>query len=206
MPAATLEKGSASQGKLEQLLGEFVITSVTAYEEATNAGIPTVGVKVAAGLRGESRFASLLSALGATPLGTSAGTGEAIHLIDSIIERSALTEKYKELFSVNAQDATYTFKKELKEEEILKKADPELKTLWDNARRYSGKGCLNAVANVEERLADIFVHKNVSGLQGIATIDNMLLNAELALALERGKISATASPEDKIKLMQRKAN
>ncbi|RKZ29131.1 hypothetical protein DRQ36_09295, partial [bacterium] len=62
------------------------IMDISAREEPTNAGIPTVGVTV--------RLENGLAFGGATPLGTSAGTDEALHLIDSVIEKSEITEKY----------------------------------------------------------------------------------------------------------------
>jgi len=48
-------------------------------------------------LKGSKRYRKLLRFTGATPLGTSAGVDEAIHLVDSIIEDSPLVARYKEL-------------------------------------------------------------------------------------------------------------
>ena len=68
------------------LAGDMKIADITAREEATNAGIPTVGVTV--------RLENGVTFGGATPLGTSAGTDEAIHLIDSTVEKCAATDKH----------------------------------------------------------------------------------------------------------------
>jgi enolase len=68
------------------------------------------------------------------------------------------------------------------------------------------KGSLNAVANVTEVIAPQFLGKRISELGTLADIDRELLLLELDLATKRGKISATASPDEKVQIMQRKAN
>ena len=70
-----------------------MVERLRAREEPTNAGIPTVGVDVQLALPGadpESRVR--LSFHGATPLGTSSGTGEAVHLVDAVFERAEYLE------------------------------------------------------------------------------------------------------------------
>lgn len=173
------------------------IADIFAHEEPTNAGIPTVGVTVM--LDNGMKFAA------ATPLGTSAGTDEAIHLVDSIIEASPLTRKFPEYFVFKDKERTYRFAAGLKGD-VMAKVDPELAELWVRARRYGGKGCLNAVHNVTQIVAPRFLGQKISALGSLADIDRELLLLELELAEKRGKISAEATPEDKIQIMQRKAN
>jgi enolase len=141
----------------------------------------------------------------ATPLGTSAGTDEAIHLVDSIIEASPLTRKYPEYFALKEKEKTYRFRPELKAD-AMAKVDPELAELWVRARRYGGKGCLNAVANVTQIVAPLFLGQKIGSLGSLGDIDRELLELELDLAEKRGKISPDAGAEEKIQVMQRKAN
>lgn len=141
----------------------------------------------------------------ATPLGTSAGTDEAIHLVDSTIEAGPLTRKYPNYFVYNEKEKTYRFASNIKADLVIKE-DPELADLWMRAKRYGGKGCLNAVANVTEVLAPRFLDKKISALGNLADIDRELLLLELDLAMKREKINANASAEEKIQIMQRKAN
>ncbi len=65
----------------------------------------------------------------ATPLGTSAGTDEAIHLVDSIIEANPLTRKYPNYFVFNEKEKTYRFVPNLKADAITKESS-ELADLW----------------------------------------------------------------------------
>jgi enolase len=141
----------------------------------------------------------------ATPLGTSAGTDEAIHLVDSIIEASPLTRKYPGYFTYNDKDKTYRFLPNVKAD-VLAKENPELAELWIRAKRYGGKGCLNAVANVTQIVAPLFLGKKIGSLGSLGDIDRELLLLELDLAEKRGKIAGDAAPEEKIQIMQRKAN
>ncbi len=176
---------------------DLVIADISAHEEPTNAGIPTVGVTVM--LDNGMKFSA------ATPLGTSAGTDEAIHLVDSIIEAGPLTRKFPQFFVYKEKEKTYRFAENVKAETISKES-PELGELWMRARRYAGKGCLNAVANVTQVAAPRFLGQKISSLGTIADIDRQLLLLELELAIKRGKIERGASAEDRIAVMQRKAN
>ena len=176
---------------------DIIIADIFAHEEPTNAGIPTVGVTVM--LDNGMKFSA------ATPLGTSAGTDEAIHLVDSIIEASPLTRKYPSYFTYNDKDKTFRFLPSVKAD-VLAKENPELAELWMRARRYGGKGCLNAVANVTQIVAPLFLGKKIGSLGSLGDIDRELLLLELDLAEKRGKIAGDATPEQKIQIMQRKAN
>lgn len=176
---------------------DLTISDISAHEEPTNAGIPTVGVVLM--LENGMKFSA------ATPLGVSAGTDEAIHLVDSIIEQSPLTRKFPKYFVYKEKEKTYRFAPDVKVE-LLTKESSELASLWVKAKRYGGKGCLNAVANVTEVLAPRFLGQRISSLGTLADIDRELLLMELDLAMKRGKISTNASAEEKIQVMQRKAN
>ena len=173
------------------------IADISAHEEPTNAGIPTVGVVVM--LDNGMKFTA------ATPLGTSAGTDEAIHLVDSIIEASPVTRKHPEFFKYNERDKTYRFS-EYANAKSVADVGGELAEVWRRAKRYGGKGCLNAVANASEILAPRFLGKKISALGNLVDIDRELLRLELDLAISRGKIAPEASADDKISIMQRKAN
>lgn len=186
-------------------LNNLVITDIIAYEEPTNAGIPSVGVNIYAGIPDSEEFRKILKTTGSTPLGTSAGTGEAIHLVDSTIEKSAIVDKYTELFTAQA-DKTYKFKKGLKETDITAKNERELNALWQKAQRYEGKGCLNAVNNILQTIAPHFIGKRVSEFKSISMIDRILLNLEKETAIARGKLSKNASFDEIIEVMQRKGN
>jgi enolase len=176
---------------------DLIISDISAHEEPTNAGIPTVGVVIM--LDNGMKFSA------ATPLGVSAGTDEAIHLVDSIIEECPLTRKFPKYFVYKERDKTYRFSPDVKAE-TLAKENRELADLWIRAKRYGGKGCLNAVANVTEMIAPRFLGQKISALGSLADIDRELLLMELDLATKRGKISPRASAEERIQIMQRKAN
>ncbi len=186
-------------------LNNLVITDIIAYEEPTNAGIPSVGVNIYAGIPDSEEFKKILKMTGSTPLGTSAGTGEAIHLVDSTIEKSAIVDKYNELFTPQA-DKTYKFKKGIKESDVIAKNDPELTTLWQKVQRYDGKGCLNAVNNILQIIAPHFIGKKLSEFKSISMIDKILLNLEKETAIARGKLSENAPLDEVIEIMQRKGN
>ena len=188
------KKGTKITRKLDP---DITIADISAHEEPTNAGIPTVGVVVM--LDNGMKFTA------ATPLGTSAGTDEAVHLVDSIIEANPLTRKFPNYFVFKEKEKTYRFAGNIKGETITKE-NRELADLWMRAKRYGGKGCLNAVANVTEVLAPRFLGQKISALGSLADIDRELLLLELDLATRRGKISPDASAEEKIQIMQRKAN
>ena len=82
----------------------------------------------------------------------------------------------------------------------------ELAELWIRAKRYGGKGCLNAVENVVQVVAPRFLGQKISSLGSLADLDRELLLMELDLAVKRGKIAADAPAEQKVQIMQRKAN
>ena len=184
---------------VDDFLSQLVITNISAHEEPTNAGIPTVGVEVELGIP-NTRYESLFRFTGATPLGTSAGTGEAIHLVDSVIEPNELTLRYPELFK-QQEDGTYKFKKNTTLQTIHEKGDRSLKALWENAGRYKGKGVLNAVKNVETIISDAFLGKSASELGNLIDIDKKLLELELKTAHQRQK-----EIQDPIEVAQRKGN
>jgi enolase len=191
--------------EVTNFLNNLVITDIIAYEEPTNAGIPSVGVNIYAGIPGSWEYKKILKMTGSTPLGTSAGTGEAIHLVDSTIEKSPLIERYAGLFAPQP-DKTYKFKKGIKEIEILEKNDPELSALWQKVQRYDGKGCLNAVSNIMNIIAPQFLGKRISEFKSISTVDKLLLNLELETAIARGKVGKDAPIDERIEIMQRKGN
>jgi enolase len=176
---------------------DVAIADISAHEEPTNAGVPTVGVVVM--LDNGMKFT------GSTPLGTSAGTDEAIHLVDGIIEAGPLTRKFPQYFTYQEKEKTYRFISEIKGD-VIAKENRELADLWMRAKRYGGKGCLNAVANVTEVLAPRFLGQKITALGSLADVDRELLLMELDLATRRGKISPDAPAEEKIRIMQRKAN
>jgi enolase len=188
------KKGVKATRKLDS---DCRVADIAAHEEPTNAGIPTVGVTIM--LDNGMKFTA------AVPLGTSAGTDEAIHLVDSIIEANPLTRKFPNYFVYNEKDKTYRFAPNVKADAVAKE-NAELAELWMRAKRYGGKGCLNAVANVIEVIAPRFLGQKISSLGSLGDIDRELLLMELDLAVKRGKIAADAPAEEKIQIMQRKAN
>jgi enolase len=206
MAKATVQTAEGNtSSKIDEVIDDLIITDIIAYEEPTNAGIPTVGVEVYAGIKGNDKFRKVIKFSGSTPLGTSAGMDEAIHLIDSTIERSSVTDSYPEFF-LERPDKTFTFKKEISENEVLNKKNTELTELWKTAHRYEGKGCKNAVSSVLNVIKGEFVGKKVSDLLGIAEIDKKLLLLEKECAIKREKISSDTPEDELIKTMQRKGN
>lgn len=189
------QRGTKATRRLDS---DLVIADITAHEEPTNAGIPTVGVIV--------RLDNGMKFSAATPVGTSAGSDEAIHLVDSLIEASPLTRKHPQLFVENPASGWYTFDKSVRAETIAAVKDDEVAGLWMRARRYGGRGCLNAVANVEQVIAPRFLGRRLSELGGVADIDRELLALELDLGVKRGKLSAGAPADERIRFAQRKAN
>ncbi|MDY7009657.1 MAG: hypothetical protein SVV80_02760 [Planctomycetota bacterium] len=180
------------------LESDLKIAAVMAREEATNAGIPTVGVSV--------RLENGVTFTGATPLGTSAGSDEASHLIDSIVEKCSATDKYSNLFTSLDDGKTFAFKKEVNNDAVGAKNDEELSELWRRAQRYNGKGCLNAVDNVEKYIAPLFVGKTLAEVGGLFDVDAQLLGLERQVAVERNKLSDSAGADEQVAVMQRKAN
>jgi enolase len=179
------------------LIKMLAIEAVSGTEEATNAGIPTAAATLFLGRTGTIRFK------GSTPLGTSAGVDEAIHYVDSIIEQSETTKKHADLFS-DAGDGTLRFKKDVNLQAVKSKNDEKLMALWRKSRRYDGKGCMDAVKHVESILADAFIGKRISKLGTLLDTDKELLGLELEQAIKAGRITKSASNDEKIQAMQRK--
>lgn len=188
-------KGVEATRRLDQ---DLTIADISAHEEPTNAGIPTIGVAI--------RLDNGIKFTAATPLGTSAGVDEAIHLVDSLIEEGPLTRKHPQFFKLSEKDRNYRFSEVASAQAIAATKDEDLSRLWMRAKRYEGKGCLNAVANVEEVIAPLFLGKRLSELGSLEDVDRALLAMELELAIKRGKLDPSASPQDKTAVMQRKAN
>jgi enolase len=142
----------------------------------------------------------------ATPVGTSAGTDEAVHLIDSIIESSPIVRRHLELFERIESTGSYRFAPTVKSETLAAINDNELAGLWMRAMRYGGRGCLNAVSNVEQVIAPRLLGRRLSDLASLADTDRELLALEVDLAIKRGKLRADAPAEERIRTAQRKAN
>ena len=102
--------------------------------------------------------------------------------------------------------ATFRFKKTVTAKAVRAAGSAPLSELFRRARRYDGKGCLNAVDNVAGHIAPLFVGKTLSELGSLVDVDRALLAAECALAAKRGKLSARATPDQRIAAAQRKAN
>jgi len=185
-----------------------VVERLRAREEPTNAGIPSVGVDALFALPGakpESRVRMLFH--GATPLGTSAGTGEAVHLVDGVFERA----EYLEIVDQHAQllrevePGVFTFTGAVTRAQVESTGDEDLLALFVRTERYGGMGCLNAVDNVHQFAAPLFEGKNTADW-GLFDIDRALLRLELSTAIRRGKLDENASDEEKVLVMQRKQN
>ena len=179
------------------LMRMLAIEAVSGTEEATNAGIPSAAATLFLGKTGTIRFK------GSTPLGTSAGVDEAIHYVDSIIAPGELTKKHPDVFT-DAGDGTYRFKKDLDYAAIKAKNDENLLNRWRQARRYDGKGCMEAVKHIETVLAKAFTGRRLAQLGSLLDVDKELLSLEHDQAVAVGLLSDKASNEDKIKVMQRK--
>ncbi|MCA9672063.1 MAG: hypothetical protein KC503_40995 [Myxococcales bacterium] len=184
------------------------ISKLRAYEEPTNAGIPTVGVT--AELDAERAGVSLRFR-GATPLGTSAGSGEAIHLVDALVEYAEhreVIDRHAALFE-QVELGIYRFADGVDATRVRACDDEYLSALFARSRRYSGKGCLNAVDNVLQIIAPHFEGRDVGGLT-LADIDRTLLSLELATAERRGKLAkgaaAAEADDEAVAVMQRKQN
>ncbi|MDH3215766.1 MAG: PEP-utilizing enzyme [Candidatus Krumholzibacteria bacterium] len=183
---------------------DALVRRVYAYEEPTNAGVPTVGATVELYL---PQAGVLLKFRGSTPLGTSAGSGEAIHLIDSTIESAEhreLINRYAGFFR-ELEPGVYAFKNDVEEAKVKDEGDDPLKSLFARTQRYEGKGCLNAVDNVVKVIGPAFVQKPVSAMT-LRDIDRLLLSLELRIAQRRHKLDKKVSTEDRVRVMQRKQN
>ncbi len=178
-------------------LDSAVITEVTAREEYTNAGMPTVRASVIARVPGDPRK---LVFTGATPLGTSAGADEARHLVDSVIESCASVRDHAGMFA-RQSDGTYRFAGRVTGEQVELTGDPELAELWRRAQRFGGRGVLNAVDNVRDVLGPTFVGKGAVELGTLSNIDRALLQIELQTARDRDK-----NVGDPVATVQLKAN
>ena len=181
-----------------------VVQTMRAYEEPTNAGIPTVGVTLELVV---PTSGIVLKFRGSTPLGTSAGSGEAIHLVDSLVEKAEhreLVERFHEFFN-QVEPGVFSFKREIDEARVRATEDDELADLFERTERYGGKGCLTAVDNVRQVIAPHFEHLDVATLD-LKKIDSELLGLELSTARRRGKLDDSANPPDVIHVMQRKQN
>jgi enolase len=196
--AESADDGSLAAGE------KAVVRAMRAYEEPTNAGIPTVGVTLEVTV---PTSGVLLKFKGATPLGTSAGSGEAIHLVDSVVERAEhreVTTRFADFFS-EVEPGVLSFANGIDEAKILSSHDEGLTALFERTQRYQGKGCLTAVDNVLQVIAPHFEQLDLAGLE-IKDIDAALLNLELTTARRRGKISQAADAEAVVSVMQRKQN
>ena len=181
-----------------------VVHTIRSYEEPTNAGVPTVGVTLKLVL---PTSGVALKFKGATPLGTSAGTGEAIHLVDAVIEQAEHREVITRFpgFFEEVEPGVRSFSKAATDAEVRAAGDEGLTALFERAQRYGGKGCLNAVDNVLEIIAPHFEHRDLAEL-GLRDIDSALLGLELSTARRRGKLGEDAGAADRIRVMQRKQN
>jgi len=202
-----VEVNPNKEALVKTLTDNLSITEIVTREVSTNTGIPTVGVEVKVGIDGSKKCSKLFTFGGATPLGTSAGTDEAIHLIDSIIPAgSPIAKRFSDLFVLQEVDKTYRFRREVDDKTITTKNDKELSELWRRAKRFKGKGCLNAVDNVDKLISKVLLGKRISELGEVVELDRMLLELEKNLAIERGTLSPDASKDEEIKVMQRKGN
>jgi enolase len=194
---------------MEPDLPEFAtVERLRAREEPTNAGIPTVGVDLLLALPGATADSRVrMSFHGATPLGTSSGTGEAVHLVDGVFERAEYleaVERHADLVR-EVEPGVYAFDPKVTRSQIDDCADDVLLALFKRTLRYEGKGCLNAVDHVHEFAAPCFEEKNIAEWS-LFDIDRALLELELSTAKRRGKLAEDADTETQINLMQRKQN
>jgi enolase len=123
--------------------------------------------------------------------------------VDSIILPGKITQRNPDLFK-DAGDGTFRFKKGLEFTNIEAKNDPELLALWKRARRYDGKGCMDAVEHIETVLAKAFVGKRLLELGSLLDVDRKLLALEKEQAVATNRLAANASYEDQVHVMQRK--
>jgi len=189
---------NAADINLERLFFRLMsIDAIVGNEEATNSGIPSAAATVMIGRTGIIRFK------GSTPLGTSAGEAEAIHLVDSMVWPSDITKRYPELFK-STDDGTMRFNKGLKKPDIEEKNDQKLSALWERTERYEGKGCMNAVENIEGILAQRFTGKKLSALNSLLDVDAELLAMEREQSIAFGRLNDASTQDDQINAMQRK--
>jgi len=198
---ALIDRGVAVTGAVD---GSALIVDLSATEEPTNAGIPTVGVEADISVpRGDVH----LSFRGATPLGTSASTAEAVHLVDGVFEGAEYAEtiaSHRALLD-EVEKGVYAFRKDVTSAQVRDLGDHDLVDLFTRARRYQGKGCLNAVDNVHEIIAPYFRGRDLT-VTSFLDIDRALLQLERRTAERRGKLAADAPPDEVVAVMQRKQN
>jgi len=193
----------------EPELPEFAtVERLRAREEPTNAGIPTVGVDVRLALPGAKPGNRVrLSFHGATPLGTSSGTGEAVHLVDAAFELAEYleaVERHAQLVR-EVEPGVFAFDSKVTLSQVKSTGDNALLALYKRTQRYEGRGCLNAVDHVHEFAAPIFEGKNIANWS-LLDIDHALLELELSTAKRRDKLAEDADQESKVRVMQRKQN
>jgi len=198
---ASIDRGSAGVGAVD---GSALIVDLSANEEPTNAGIPTVGVEVDVSVpKGDVH----LNFRGATPLGTSAGTGEAVHLVDGVFESAEYAETvalHRALLD-DVEQGVYAFRTDVTQAQVRDLGDEDLVNLFVRSRRYQGKGCLNAIDNVHEIIAPYFRGRDLTRASFL-DIDRALLQLERRTAVRRGKLAENAAPAEVIAVMQRKQN
>ena len=200
-----MERGMDDADQLAMEPGlDPVVRKIFAYEEPTNAGIPSVGATVELVL---PKQGVQLKFKGATPLGTSAGTGEAIHLVDSSIEAFEHREVMNNhgTFFKESSPGVFAFDKKISAQQIQGTGDDDLAALYNRAQRYEGKGCLNAVDNVTMVIAPVFEGMVISDMT-IKEIDQTLLSLEVRVAQRRGKMDRSASRDEAVRIMQSKQN
>ncbi len=190
-------------------LPEFAtIERLRAREEPTNAGIPTVGVDAHLAVPGAQAGNHVrLSFHGATPLGTSSGTGEAVHLVDKVFERAEYLEAVERHTTLlrETEPGVFAFKAGVTRAQIDATEDAALLALYKRCQRYEGMGCLNAVDHVHEFAAPFFEGENAVEWS-LFDIDRALLRLELSTAHKRGKLAPDADCETRVRVMQRKQN
>jgi hypothetical protein len=76
-----------------------------------------------------------------SPIGNCQGNGEALHLVDAIVERSELVERYPDLFIRAPDSGTYRFTEKALTNPgtVHGRRDKELSELYRRVKRYGGK-------------------------------------------------------------------
>jgi len=167
-----------------------------------------VGADVQLALPGASPASRVrMSFHGATPLGTSSGTGEAVHLVDGVFERAEYLEAVDQHTHLmrEIEPGVFAFDAKVTRSQVEAIGDKALLALFKRTQRYDGKGCLNAVDHVHEFAAPLFEDQNVADWS-LFDIDHALLKLELSTAKRRGKLAGDAGSESEIRVMQRKQN
>jgi enolase len=198
---ADVERGGSGAGPIGSAA---TVQDLFASEEPTNAGVPTVGVELRARLfDGEATLAFH----GATPLGTSAGTGEAVHLVDGVFpgaEHSEVLGSHRALLD-EVEAGVFAFRSDVTPAQVQELGDDALSEMFARTRRYQGKGCLNAVDNVREVIAPYFRGRDLAHAS-ILDLDRALLQLERRTAERRGRLASDADADERVAVMQRKAH